>query len=124
LIPAKLYKFRVFSVDFNGASTPSELLEVYACGLPRSFAPPVYVASDQTSITIRWEEPLTDGGCQIYDYLVERDEDGSGQSWTEVNPISSYPRNDPHIYQFQCTMFQLTSQPGDSFLFRITATNI
>lgn len=115
----------MFAVDFNGNSLASELLEVYACGLPRDFDPPVYVASDQSSITIRWDEPRIDGGCPIYDYLVERDEDGSGlNGWTEVNPIETYPRNDPHIYLFQCTSFPDASLLGSSFLFRITARNI
>lgn len=67
---------------------------------------------------------MTDGGCPIYDYLVERDADGSGNTWTEVNPIETYPRNDPHIYQFQCTMFPDASEAGSAFLFRITARNI
>jgi hypothetical protein len=37
LIPAKLYKFRVFAVDFNDISEASDIIEVYACGLPRDF---------------------------------------------------------------------------------------
>jgi hypothetical protein len=41
----KLYKFRVFAVDFNGYSEPSEIFEVYACGLPTDFGVPRYVAS-------------------------------------------------------------------------------
>jgi hypothetical protein len=35
-------------------------------------------ASTQTTITIGWHYDGNDGGCQIHDYLVERDEDGSG----------------------------------------------
>lgn len=49
---AKTYWFRVFAVDFNGPSLPSETIEVYACGKPRQFAPPTYVVSDRESITI------------------------------------------------------------------------
>ena len=88
LVPHKLYKFRVFAVDFNGLSDPSPIVEVYACGLPRDFGPPIYVASNQNSITITWDSPKRDGGCPIFDYKIERDEDGTGElSWTEVNPF-------------------------------------
>lgn len=45
LTTAKLYKFRVFAVDFNDQSASSDILEVYACGLPRYFDSPSYVWS-------------------------------------------------------------------------------
>lgn len=45
LITHKFYKFRVFALDFNGYSEPSDIFEIYACGLPRQFAPPTYVWS-------------------------------------------------------------------------------
>jgi len=70
LITAKLYKFRAFAVDFNDQSEPSEIFEVYACGLPRYFDPPSYVWSTQTTITIKWDAPKVDGGCPIFDYEV------------------------------------------------------
>jgi hypothetical protein len=97
LIGGKTYWFRVSATDFNGDSLPSEILEVYACGLPRNFVEPTYVWSTQTSIQIQWNQPLNDGGCPVYDYRVERDSDATGLSWSEVNPIESYPRNDPYI---------------------------
>jgi hypothetical protein len=86
-------------------SEASTILEVYACGLPRYFDRPRYVRSDQTTITIEWDAPKSDGGCPIYDYMVERDEDGTGTTWTEVNPFGQYPRNDPFMFQFTCDIF-------------------
>jgi hypothetical protein len=68
----------VFAVDFNGLSAPSSVVLVYACGLPTHWSAPVLQASTQTTITIGWHYDGNDGGCQIHDYLVERDEDGSG----------------------------------------------
>jgi hypothetical protein len=55
--------------------------------------------------------------------MVERDADGTGETWTEVNPLSSYPRNDPHLFEFTCDMFPVAAQIGQPFLFRVTGYN-
>lgn len=101
---------------------PSEIYEVYACGLPRDFAPPTYVDSTQTTISIEWQTPTIDGGCPIYDYRVERS-DVSGLLWTEVNPGETYPREDPYIKEFTCELFPVDVQIGDTFLFRVIGFN-
>lgn len=120
----KYYKFRVFAVDFNGFSDSSEIFEIYACGLPRDFGVPRYVASDQLTITLEWDTPSQDGGCPIYDYSVERDLDGTGQGpWTEVNPLGTYPRDDPYLTQHTCDMFPPGTPIGSPFVFRVTAFN-
>lgn len=68
---------------------------------------------------------MIDGGCPIFDYLVQRDEDGTGQIWTEVNPDALYPhsRNDSYVREFVCDMFPATAVAGDPFLFRVIARN-
>lgn len=73
---------------------------------------------------ISWEAPLVDGGCPIFDYEVQRDEDGTGAVWTTVNPIESYPRNDPYVRDFECSIFPAGAQVGDLFRFRVLAYNI
>jgi len=55
LTAGEKYSFRVFSVNFNGKSDPSDMLTVYACGVPSGMAAPTYVASDKTSITLEWK---------------------------------------------------------------------
>jgi len=67
--------------------------------------------------------PALDGGCPIFDYSVERDADGSGQVWTEVNPLGTYPRNDPNLLEFTCDRFPAEAQVGQPFLFRVIAFN-
>ena len=73
LVTGQLYKFRVYSVNFNGLSDPSAEYSVYACGLPSLFEKPNYVSSTQSSITIDWNKPQNDGGCEVFDYGVYRD---------------------------------------------------
>ena len=87
-------------------------------------AAPTYVASTQTSITIQWTNPAFDGGCPIYDFSVLRDADGTGTTWTEVNPKGHFARDDPHVTTFKCETFPETAQIGETFLFKIVAFNI
>jgi hypothetical protein len=125
LITAKYYTFRVFSTNFNGRSIPSNVFSVYACGMPTNFDAPTYVISTKTSITINWNVVKNDGGCTIFDYRVERDADGTGAGpWQEVNPDTIYPRNDPTIQQFTCTMFPAATLIGSLFKFRVIAFNL
>ena len=74
----KQYTFRAFAYNFNGKSLPSSSFAIYACGLPRDMAPPTYVISTKTSITIEWAPPTVNGGCPIFDFSVLRDADGTG----------------------------------------------
>jgi len=124
LTAGKLYSFRVYAVDFNGDSNPSDVYQIYACGLPRYFDAPRYLQSTQTSITIQWDEPKFDGGCPILDYEVYRDLDGTGKNWTVVNPKDSYPRMDSNIRKFTCDRFPQLVSVGDEFVFKVVAINI
>ena len=113
LTTCERYSFRVSSVDFNGMSIPSAVKTVYACGIPSDFAAPTFVQSDKTSIKLKWLPPLNNGGCDIYDYGVYRDNDASGLVWTEVNPAASYIRNDPYTFTFTCITFPPLTDIGD-----------
>lgn len=114
----------MFAWNFNGRSLPSAPFQIYACGLPRKFGAPTYLASDQTSITIQWNQPEDNGGCPIHDYGVFRDNDGSGSVWTEVNPSNQFPRFDPHISTFKCETFPTSAAVGSSFIFKVVAYNL
>lgn len=105
-------------------SDPSSTITIYACGLPKNQNAPMYVTSTQASITIEWDSTGYDGGCPIYDYGIYRDDDGSGTTYTEVNPVGSYVRNDPFNRNFIVTMFPGTATIGDYFYFKIRAFNL
>ena len=92
--------------------------------MPRKFGAPTYLASDQTSITIQWQQPQDNGGCPIFDYGVFRDADGTGAVWTEVNPSSLFPRFDPFISTFQCETFPALTNVGSPFIFKVVAYNL
>lgn len=124
LTAGEQYTFRVFAVNFNGKSDPSSELTVYACGVPTGMAEPVYVASDKTSITLKWQPPSYVGGCPIDDYEVQRDDKGAESVWTEVNPAPTYIRQDPTTLEFTCVIFPVDAAIGDHYKFRIVASNV
>jgi hypothetical protein len=121
-VTGETYIFRVFAVNFNGRSTAiGNTVEILTCGLPLYFAQPTYVTSSRTSISIEWSPPLDDGGCQIFDYAIYIDSDGTGAGpWSEVNPLR---RNDPTLDEFESEIFPAGAVLGGHFVFKIIATN-
>lgn len=62
LTPGKFYQFRVMSYNYNGPSLTYSTLGTYACGIPDGFSTPQLVSSTSSSITIKWDEPTSNGG--------------------------------------------------------------
>ena len=60
-----LYTFRVFAINFNGVSEPSQTSTFYACAAPTGFSRPEIVSQNSALITIKWDPPVDDGGCRI-----------------------------------------------------------
>jgi hypothetical protein len=55
-------------------------------------APPRFVSSTNTSMTLIWREPLYNGGCPITSYAVFRDDGSTMIPTTEINTS-----NDPAV---------------------------
>ena len=123
LTPGAFYQFRVYSHNFNGPSLASDILGAYACGRPSGFDAPIAISTTSKSIYISWNAPKNDGGCSIKDYAVYRDNDGTGTKYTEVNPSSSYTRNDPFTTVFNVTTLPTGATAGDKFMFKIESFN-
>ena len=124
LIPGSYYQFRVLSYNFNGPSLTYSALGAYAWGRPQGFNIPTLVSSTSSSITIKWDEPNSNGGCAILDYRIYRDLDGTATTWTEVNPLPAYTGNDPFNRQFTWTTFPIGTVAGDSFSFYVKAVTV
>ena len=81
--------------------------------------------SSTSFISFNWTEPVDNGGCPIFDYGVFRDVSGDGLGpWTEVNPVASFPRQDPYLSFFNCETFPSASTPGTPFTFKVVAHNL
>ena len=124
LILGSYYQFRVLSYNPNGPSLTYSALGTYAWGRPQGFNIPTLVSSTSSSITIKWDESNSNGGCAILDYRIYRDLDGTATTWTEVNPSPAYTGNDPFNRQFTWTTFPIGAVAGDSFSFYVKAVTV
>jgi hypothetical protein len=80
------YSFRYKSINYNGQSVYSDVLETYACVSPSAPGTPSWVASTTTSIQLSWTTSIDDGGCPIFEYQLFRDAgDGSATATTQIH---------------------------------------
>lgn len=76
------------SINYNGESSfPTVPLIVFACGPPSQPQPPYKISGDQTSITVGWLPPISDGGCPIQGYKLLTD--GGSGGLLNVEPDST-----------------------------------
>ena len=85
LEPGEIYKFKLQTLNFNGASQNSSILSFNACLPPSGLIAPWRTGSSTASISLRWAEPLNDGGCPITGYAVFRDDGLQSEPTIEVN---------------------------------------
>ncbi|CAH1395279.1 unnamed protein product [Nezara viridula] len=80
------YMFRIFAQNPVGVSEPAESESVRVqskYGLPSAPEGPLEISGmTDTSCTLSWGVPFSDGGTPILDYLVERRE--SGNAWIKI----------------------------------------
>lgn len=86
LLAGTTLRFKVIAYNYNGAGSPSEIAALRVCGVPSGLGKPTKLASSTStpSITARWEEPASTGGCPITGYAVFVD-DGAGGAFVEAN---------------------------------------
>jgi hypothetical protein len=85
-----LYRFRAYSVNFNGKSISSSPVDsFYACTEPSKFAAPVVYRQTSSLVTIRFTAPKDNGGCRILSYRVLRDNGLQDNISHEVTASSS-----------------------------------
>lgn len=73
------YRFKVASINYNGAGAFSEPLKVYSCLPPDEILPPAYVSSTETAMTLDWTQPINTNGCPLDKFILMMD-DGAGSA--------------------------------------------
>lgn len=103
LVTGLPYLFSVQAINQNGYSAHSTLATYYPCVNPVAIAPPTYVASDQSamSITVEWRAPPDNGGCAVLGYRLFRDDGSTDQFSGDAldTEITSLTGDDPSITQ-------------------------
>jgi len=122
LISGETYYFKVIVHNYNGPSPESEVASFPVCAAPSGLSQPTKVTTDLVtpSITVRWTQPSSNGGCAISGYYVEVD-DGANGAFAEAN-IDNDPavRNQPTIRELEITT---VSTLGLTYRIRVTAIN-
>ena len=99
LIPGVDYIFNVQAANFNGDGALSVDVRLFSCTPPSQGQAPTRVTSSTSSITIEWQSPSSDGGCEIIGYAVYVD-DGVFGSFMEVNEEDDPAvRNNPGLHE-------------------------
>ena len=112
-----LYRFKTSALNFNGEGALSGELQTYACLPPSALQAPQRVDSTDTSFTLAWTQPETDGGCPILGYAVYRNDGAGGPLDQEVNTVQdNNVRDKPSLRKMLITNFPADSQ-GLKFTF-------
>ena len=114
-----LYSFKVSAVNFNGESLLSPLSQLKSCVAPSDVSPPVLTASTATTVTLRWSQPDSNGGCPVTSYAVYRDDGADGAF--SVNMEAATIANNPYLFEHTFTLPNTLT--GKSIRYKLEATN-
>lgn len=115
LTPGQLYDFQVSAVNFKGeGSLSSPAVEIMSATVA---TPPLALRkqlSSQTSITIQWDPPSSDGSTPITDYEVFWDNGAENGVFTQLAPSTG------NLLTFT---FSTGLVAGNKYSFKVRAKN-
>ena len=87
-------------------------------------AAPVRTTSTTTSLTLKWEHPVDNGGCLVTSYAVFRNDGAQGDISIEANADGdTNVRNRPTLDSLTITNFPSGTSTGLDFSFKVVAYN-
>jgi hypothetical protein len=78
------YRFKLYSLNINGASPASTVAVIYSCLIPSNVSTPYMISTSTTSIMIGWTEPSANG-CPIIGFAIFRDTGSNDAITLEVD---------------------------------------
>ncbi len=118
LTSGKSYGFKVQAVNFNGKGEFSTESIFVSCEAPAGLAVPVVESVTETTITLSWKLPTSNGGCSTTGFSLWMD-DGAGGSIVETDATIINDR--PYLRRY--TKIFAATETGKSFRFRLQAFN-
>lgn len=113
------YSFKVSAVNFNGEGERSDPAMIKSCIVPKGVSAPVLVSSTSTTVSLRWTQPVSNGGCPIISYAILRDDGANGDFLVNMEPLAI--ANNPYLFEHVFTLpVELT---GLNVRFKLLATN-
>ena len=107
LTPGAVYTFKVSAANYNGEGAESSAAPLRSCVAPSGVSPPKLVGSTESTVTLRWEQPLDDGGCAVSGYRLYRDDGVGGAIETAVAFNAGLPAEviaEPHVFEHLVTL--------------------
>lgn len=120
LITGLTYTFTVQAINYNGASAESAEASFIICTKPTNLAAPFLSASTETTLTISWTAPESNGGCQVNSYYLYTNDGAGGSPTTEVDAgtINDNPTLRQHTVSFT------SGDTGKSYIFKLSVENV
>lgn len=109
------YDFSVQAYQLNGFTEESDPVTLKACGVPSILYPPRLVSGSATQLALKWDPPLSCGGCAVLGYALFMD-DGNGGALSEID--SGTIRNNPELMEHTVSTFPAGSL-GNTFVFQL-----
>ena len=81
---------------------------------------PILVESTSTTMTLRWTQPLNNGGCPIESYAIFRDDGSNGDFTYEMD--SANVQNKPYLFEHTFTLSSTLT--GLIIRYKLQATNL
>lgn len=119
LVSGRTYNFKVRAVDINGFGALSTAAPFVSCVPPSGMNKPNLESVDETTYTVSWDLPKSDGGCAITGYALWID-DGAGGSI--INPVDAVAiANQPYLFKHTTS---IAAMKGKTFRIKVEAINI
>lgn len=93
LQPGVLYRFRYRSFDSNGPSDYSSVSEFHSCAEATKPGTPIVTSNTLSTMTVSWSAPEDEGGCDITEYALYRNDGSGGSTSTQIHStdLSGHP---------------------------------
>jgi len=92
LMPGSTYKVTVTAVNAIGESDPSSALTIHAGTVPSKIRTLIWEASTTTSITVRWEAPVSNGNLSLESFILYIDEGRTGTPSQTITITDTFQR--------------------------------
>lgn len=90
LTTGQVYRVRILAFNIIGTGAPSTILEIMPASLPGAPNQPTVTLSSSSQITLTWTQDAgTDGGSEIYDYIVYFDNGQGGNQEVAAESTSN-----------------------------------
>lgn len=115
LTAALTYQIKIQAVNEIGSSLMSERAYLVCADLPGAPGVPILEATTATSISVAWDEPISDGGAPISGYKLYMNDILADDEFNLIYDGSNYPS------AISFTKKNLT--PGKYYRFKVSAMN-